>query len=111
MKPLQPTASLSSPTNGAALIIEVPPKVWRPRVTSKYKPPEYADDINDKFFDCKQYGKAVLRPKTPWATKGHKDIILFDESSNNDELQKNLKIGSSVTSEVRKDPVSLVKRF
>ena len=31
---------------GKICIIEVPPKIWRPKVESRYRMPEYASDIN-----------------------------------------------------------------
>ena len=44
---------------GAVLLINIPSKVWRPKVVSKYVPVEYSSDIEDGIFDFKQYGKAV----------------------------------------------------
>ena len=45
------------------MVIEVPPKLCRPRVVNKYIPPDYANDINEGIFDFAQYGKAVYRPR------------------------------------------------
>ena len=48
------------------MVIEVPPKVCRPKVVNKYIPPNYADNIDQDIFDFVQYGKSVYRPRKNW---------------------------------------------
>ena len=45
---------------GYIFLIEVPPKVWRPKVQNKYTPQDYMIDINDGIFDFDFYGKKVF---------------------------------------------------
>ena len=36
-------------------MIEVPPKVWTPKIINQYRVPEY-EDVDDSVFDFKPYG-------------------------------------------------------
>ena len=45
--------------------ISLPPKIWRPKVTSKYKTPDYADDIDDGIFDYAAFGYCVFAQISP----------------------------------------------
>ena len=48
---------------GSNMVVEVPPKVLRPRVVIKYIPPDYTDNIHEGIFDFAQYGKALYKPR------------------------------------------------
>ena len=64
------------------LIIELPPKVWRPKQQNKYIPLDYGDDIHDGHFDFSEHGKAVFRPpEQEWKTSERDDIIHFDAAT------------------------------
>ena len=45
-------------------LIILPPKIWRPKFTSKYKTPDYANDIDDGIFDHVAFGNFVFSPTT-----------------------------------------------
>ena len=76
--------------------IELPNKVWRPKVPNKYVPLDYSDNIDDGIFDYTVYGKTVLRPKDKWNHRDHVDIIEYEHKRDNEELIEGLKIGKSV---------------
>ena len=44
-------------------MIEVPAKIWRPKVVSKYTTPEYYSDDLDSILDYAQYGNCVYTSK------------------------------------------------
>ena len=52
--------------HGSIMVIEVPQKLWIPKVVNKYIPPDYADDIDEGIFDLAQYGISVYKPRTNW---------------------------------------------
>ena len=72
----------------SALAIELPTKVWRPKVLNKYIPVDYSDDIDEGVFDYKHYGKTVFRPKMKWAERSRSDLILFNKMMDTAELEK-----------------------
>ena len=45
------------------MVIQVPPKVWIPKIKNIYIPPNNANDIDEVVFDFHQYRKALYRPK------------------------------------------------
>ena len=50
-------------TQGSMMVIQVPPKVWRPKIQNRYITPDYANDIDKGVFDFKQYRKELDRPQ------------------------------------------------
>ena len=77
-------------------MIEVPPKVWRPKQENKYIPLDYATDVDEGCFDFAHHGNTVFRPRKRWADKERDDLIKFDEENDMAELLENLKVGSNV---------------
>ena len=58
-------------TRDSLVVIEVPPKVWRPKVQNKYIPLDYTNDEDEGVIYFKQYGKAEYRPK-----KNRKKVVM-----------------------------------
>ena len=67
-------------------MIEVPPKVWRPKQENKYIPLDYATDVDEGYFDFAHHGNTVFRPSKRWADKERDDLIKFDEENDMAEL-------------------------
>lgn len=61
--------------------------------------PAYTD-IDDGFFEFELCSKYVFRYKYDWNAGERNDIIVFDESSNMRELNKDLRLGKHVTIEM-----------
>ena len=61
------------------MVIDVPRKIWRPKVKSRYKPPLYNKDVDEGIFLFKSLDAAVFQPK-PWEPGIRTDIILFDKT-------------------------------
>ena len=47
-------------------MIEVPAKIWRPKVINKYTTPHLEDYDVDKLLDYGQYGIFLYKPKLSW---------------------------------------------
>ena len=56
-------------------LISLPPKIWQPKVTSKYKTPDYANDIDDGIFDYAAFGNCVFCPDLSWEYAKRNDLI------------------------------------
>jgi hypothetical protein len=76
-------------------VIDVPPKVWRPKPVDCYVPVDYSDDIDGDVFLFEQYGKAACQPTTPF-TNTREDIHLWDRDRDLPEFTKNFVIGPDV---------------
>ena len=88
----------------AVLIIEVPPKIWRPKPQNKYIPLDYGDDIHDGHFDFEYKGKAVWRPTTSngeICIPARDDLIIYDPILHSAELLKGLRINDDVSEAVK----------
>ena len=92
-------------------MIKLPPKIWRPKVVSKYTIPDLCNDINDGAFDFGQYGKCFYRPPVDWKNSVRSDIIPFNDAIDLAELQKDLRIGDNVDSALKSSIVNTVKHF
>ena len=93
---------------GKICIIEVPPKIWRPKVESRYRMPEYATDINEGAWDFSNYGKTVFKPKLDWQDTQRDDLINFQDS-HQDELEADLRMGTGVDKETKEEIVNIIK--
>ena len=78
------------------MVIEVPPKIWKPKVVNKFRVPDNSD-LDDGVFDFTNYGKCVFKPKGSWDPGTRNDIILFDSSVDSKELLKDLKLGAGLS--------------
>ena len=95
---------------GKICIIEVPPKIWRPKVESRYRMPEYATDINEGAWDFSNYGKTVFKPKLDWQDTQRDDLINFQDS-HQDELEADLRMGTGVDKETKEEIVNIIKKY
>ena len=63
--------------------IEVPAKIWRPKVVSKYTTPEYYGADIDNILDYAQFGNCVYRSNLTWENNSERtDIIIYMKSLN-----------------------------
>ena len=93
---------------GSIHVIKVPPKFWRPTQVNKYVSLDYADDVNKGIFDFKHYGKTVFRLNTKWKDRGRDDIIMYNKSAHEEEMNKGLRIGKSVDATTKDALIGLV---
>ena len=93
-------------------MIEVQPKLWHPKVTSRYRTPELDDDGVSDILDYAQYGKCVYKPQLDWSP-GHlrDDLILFDSATHSEELNKDLSFDSTVDAETKIAVTDIIKDF
>ena len=92
-------------------MIQLPPKIWKPKPENKYLPMDYSDDIDEGVFEFSHHGKAVYRPKVKWSDKPKNDRILFDQVEDTVELIKNLNIGDNVKAEYKDDIIDLIQDY
>ena len=94
-------------------MIETPPKVWRPKVKSKYIPTDNLDDIDDGIFDYTAYGRTFFRPKhtSKHVVPPRNDVILFNEDTDREELTAGLRVGSQVTDTLKGRIISIIEEF
>ena len=92
-------------------MIEVPPKIWRPKVVNKYIPPDYANDIDECVFDFPQFGNTVYRPPSPWVDHDRTDLILFDTAVHKAELTKHIRLNTTISSDIQNRVIDIVKQY
>ena len=96
---------------GSILLINIPPKVSRPKQENRYIPVDNLDDIKDGVFDYRQYGKAVFRPAKHWKNRERNDIIEYSEEKDKMEFEKNIRIGKYFSSEHKSIIHGIVKKY
>ena len=97
---------------GAALMIMVPAKIWRPKIVSRYTISEYKGEDLDDILDYQQYGCCVYRNRLVWSDdSGRTDIILFNAKEHTDELSKDLKCDETIDNETKSAVTNLVKEY
>ena len=92
------------------MLIELPPKVWIPKLVNKYIPPDYADNIDEGIFYFARYGKSVYRPRGNWEEGESTNLITFDDSKHVEELRKNIIVSTKFTPELQELVIPIVKK-
>ena len=74
-------------------MIEVPPKIWRPKVVNRYTTPLLDDDDVGDILDYSQYGKCMYKPDLGWSKGATRDdVITYDCAIHAAELKKGFKV-------------------
>ena len=95
---------------GSICLSEVPPKLWRPKMVSKYTIPEYFDDAIDDILDYGQFSNCVYKPKFERESgKPREILIIYDDTIHKAELEKDLKFGQTVDSSTKQEITQLIK--
>ena len=79
------------------LLINIPPKVWRPKMVNIYTPTDQSNGIREGVFEFKQYGNTMFRPKIKWVDHNREDVIQYNEGIHKAELEKYIRIGQNVS--------------
>ena len=108
-----PTSSsaITTPNLGKISLIEVPPKIWRPKQTNHYSSNDTYDDIDEDTFAYKPIKNTVYKLKLNWEDHPRSDIIQFNKSDDTTELMKAIKIGSSINNSVQQRIISIVQKY
>lgn len=69
------------------------------------------NDIYNGFLKFESYGKCVFRPTYNWDAGVRTDIILFNESSDAVELNKDLQFGKHAMPANKSEITGLIKKF
>ena len=92
-------------------MISIPPKIFRPKVTSQYTTPDYDTIVDDGVFDFTNYGNCVFKPKLTWDPGDREDIIKYDPLKHEKELLENIIIGDSVDEFWKKEIINEVINY
>ena len=78
-------------------MIEVPAKIWRLKVISKYTTPNLDNKDIDDILDYGQYGKCVYKTDFDWSDDFKSvDIITYNKAIRDAKLEKDLNSDESV---------------
>ena len=93
-------------------MIEVPAKVWRPRVVSRYTTLEYHGDNVNRVLDYSQYGNCLYRTAVSWYDiSGRNDIIYFEGAAHTAELTKGLRFDMTIDTSTREAIINIIKKY
>ena len=93
-------------------MIEVPAKIWRPKIVSKYTTPNLDDKDIDDLLDYSQYGKCVYKQKLEWYDDSTRnDVILYDNTIYASELTKYLHCDDSVDTITRAAITNIIEEY
>ena len=73
-------------------MIEVPPKIWKPKIINQFKMPTY-NDVDDGIFQFQSFGNCVYRTNKCWQGRDQDDLIKFDDPTDCKDLERDLHIG------------------
>jgi hypothetical protein len=107
---LLPSAPHLNVTN--QFVIEVPAKLWRPKPTDKYKPMDYADDVDGNVFVFERFGKSMRRQKNPFVqTRDIQDIQVWDALRDQAEFDENFKIDPNIDEDIRTSVTDIIQTY
>ena len=92
-------------------MIEVLAKVWRPKLISRYRTPDFLeDDIDDIRLQSIWY--YFYRHNLSWIDKSSRqDIIVFDRDLHQTELDKHLSINNSIGIDIKASITTIIKEY
>ena len=91
-------------------MIEVPAKIWRPKVVSKYITPESYSDGVDSILGYAQYGNFVYKNNLTWHDDSScTDIMKYSKGSDCAGLKKDLRFDNPITATTHSAISSIVK--
>jgi hypothetical protein len=93
-----------------AFVVDVPPKLWRPKPADRYVPMDYSNDIDESVFLLARYDKAICHLSTPFSNT-RSDIHLWDRERDLPEFEKNFVIGSDVDPAIRARIISIIESY
>ena len=79
-------------------VIEVPRKVWLPKVKSEFRQEKTYTDVDEGYFIFERYGRVVFRAK-PWIPGHRNDVIMFDAKLHEKDF-KALKVNKTISKEI-----------
>ena len=94
----------------SVFLTSLPPKIWRPKLTSKHKTPYYANDIDDGIFYCADFGNCVFLSDLSWEDSKLNYLIEFFNYCVTAELEKNLNIGNNVDDPTRDNIIQMIEK-
>ena len=100
--------SLPSPPTTQILVIEVPPKIWRPKPIDRYIPMDYSNDIDESVFEFEQFGRTICHPPEPFINV-RTDVHQWERSRDQPEFDKNFVIGLDVDLATRTAIVDIIE--
>ena len=71
-------------TESSLVVIQLPPKFWRPKKQNIYIPPYYTNDIDEGVFGFQKCRNSVYRPKQTWEEVSCKILITFNHEEHNE---------------------------
>ena len=93
-------------------MIEVPPKIWQPKVVSCYTTPLLDDGGMYDILNYTQYGKCVYKQNLNWSRGSERnDLISYKCSKHATELKKDLKFDQSVDNDTKKAITDIAIEF
>ena len=88
-------------------VITVPPKIWRKKAASNYKPLVY-NDVDEDLYSFKPFGKCVKRSAS-WEPRLRSDLIHWNESLDSPELERYFRMGDQADDPIRCSVLSIIK--
>ena len=73
--------------------------------------PTYTNNINNDHFDFSTFGKCMIRPQPPWQPFTRDDIIQYDPSLHEKELNHDLRSSNSGSFDISSELIRIIKKY
>jgi hypothetical protein len=93
-----------------SFMIDVPSKIWRPKLEKRYVPLDYGDDLDDELLIFTQYGKSVRRNPVVFEST-RTDVHLWDSGRDLAEFKKGFRLGQDVDFATRGKIEMMVQKY
>ena len=88
--------------------ITVPPKVWRPKPSSRYVPLDYGHEFDESLFVSPRFGRTLQRTTTGIDLPPRDDIRLWDPTIDHHEFARVIRIPDDLAADLREELVSIL---
>jgi hypothetical protein len=99
----------SNPAGPAALLIKIPPKIWRPKPPCNFQGEDCYKDIDEDIFVFKKYGRCLAKPKLDYQVL-REDIITWDGQKHQREFDKLITIRQDLDKNIATSLTNIIKR-
>ena len=101
-------ACASASNSARSFPIEIPPKVWRPKVRNAYRTPTYGDELDPDLYVCPRFGKSLRRTEPLRELPPRIDIRLWNAATDQVEFDAVIKLPEHMGPEICAELVSII---
>ena len=96
---------------GKVILINIAPKLWRPKQINKFISIDTNNDIVDSPFHYKQYENTIVRPIEQWSDNKRDILISYNDKIDKSEFEEHIRIVKCTSHTHISTIIGIVKKY